>query len=871
LVDFDYTFRRLTSNEPFPWQRALYDRFVNADFPDACNLPTGLGKTNTIAVWLIAWLNEPTKIPRRFVYVVNRRTVVDQTTFEVENIRTNLCTLETVPAVRRTLAISTLRGQFADNREWSADPSRPAVICGTVDMIGSRLLFSGYNVGFRGRPLHAGFLGQDALLVHDEAHLEPAFQELIETIEKEQHERERAEALPWPRLRVMALTATPRGGVRVLNLTVSEASPPQSLPNPSEPIHHVWHRLCAQKTLQLESVPRSLVAKAIGEKARDRWKASGMAILVFVRTIEDVNTIHAIVTDKKHGVPEDQVLLLTGTLRGLERDQMVGKDLFRRFQLKAAPDGKTVYLICTSAGEVGVDISADHMVCDLTTLDSIVQRLGRVNRRGGKWSDSVWIRAQAEIDLICEEDPDPKQKDKPFEKARWKTLEILKRLRKAEDESCYDASPAALFDLRLSDVDRTAAFAPSPIILPATDILFDAWAMTTIRDKLPGRPPVEPYLHGLSSELPETQVAWRDEVGLIVDSLLEANSPKDLLEDYPLKPHELLHDRSDRVFDRLKSLQAPDETPLWIRDDDGAIDTRTLGWLRAQDKSVLNYRTVLLPPSAGGLSNGMLAPDSLVADDVADQWLDDQGQQRRRRLFDAEPTEGDYRLIRTIDTIPDADESNVEAERRRFWHWFELREEGDSDGSKSNCMPVLYDVHICDVVKGTREIVENLNLPDELRGAVVLAAKFHDLGKRRSLFQMILGNRDQTRLLAKSGNKGGFVGEDYRHEVGSLVDVLLRRNLAPSEEEEFKSLRSELQDLLLHLIAAHHGYARPHFPADLAFDPEHGDTDAIAAEVPQRFARLQRKYGRWGLACLESLLRAADWHASAHPSTEVET
>lgn len=26
------------------------------------------------------------------------------------------------------LAISTLRGQFADNREWSAHPSRPAVI-----------------------------------------------------------------------------------------------------------------------------------------------------------------------------------------------------------------------------------------------------------------------------------------------------------------------------------------------------------------------------------------------------------------------------------------------------------------------------------------------------------------------------------------------------------------------------------------------------------------------------------------------------------------------------------------------------------------------------------------------------------------------
>lgn len=146
-----------------------------------------------IHVWLLA-LASGAKVPRRLVYVVNRRTVVDQTTTEVEKLRDALPSAPTVnealwelcalkPEKRdekdRPLAISTLRGQFADNREWSADPARPAVICGTVDMIGSRLLFSGYGCGFKTRPLHAGFLGQDALIVHDEAHLEPAFQELL--------------------------------------------------------------------------------------------------------------------------------------------------------------------------------------------------------------------------------------------------------------------------------------------------------------------------------------------------------------------------------------------------------------------------------------------------------------------------------------------------------------------------------------------------------------------------------------------------------------------------------------------------------------------------------------------------------------------
>jgi CRISPR-associated endonuclease/helicase Cas3 len=77
---------------------------------------------------------------------------------------------------------------------------------------------------------------------------------------------------------------------------------------------------------------------------------------------------------------------------------------------------------------------------------------------------------------------------------------------------------------------------------------------------------------------------------------------------------------------------------------------------------------------------------------------------------------------------------------------------------------------------------------------------------------------------------------------------------------------------VLHLIAVHHGRGRPHFPEDEAFDPSYSpaEADAMAAAVPQRFARLQRQYGRWGLAYLESILRAADWAASANPSKYVE-
>ena len=106
---------------------------------------------------------------------------------------------------------------------------------------------------------------------------------------------------------------------------------------------------------------------------------------------------------------------------------------------------------------------------------------------------------------------------------------------------------------------------------------------------------------------------------------------------------------------------------------------------------------------------------------------------------------------------------------------------------------------------------------------------------------------------------------DYRHEFGSLIDAV--------NHDGFKALNdADLEAFVLHVIATHHGRGRPHFPADEVFDPERSDEAAqkVAREVPLRFARLQRKYGRWGLAYLESLLRAADYAASANPSAFVK-
>src|SRR5262249_28646256 len=155
---FHSTFTALVGHEPFRWQERLYQRLLDQRMPSACEVPTGLGKTAVIPVWLIALAMANSRLPRRLIYIVNRRTVVDQATDVAQQLRDKIKSADdeqpVLGRVRQGLkalagfhsgdviAISTLRGELADNQEWKKDPARPAIIIGTIDMIGSKLLFS---------------------------------------------------------------------------------------------------------------------------------------------------------------------------------------------------------------------------------------------------------------------------------------------------------------------------------------------------------------------------------------------------------------------------------------------------------------------------------------------------------------------------------------------------------------------------------------------------------------------------------------------------------------------------------------------------------------------------------------------------------
>ncbi len=73
----------MTDHAPLEWQRRLFAKYLAVGrIPRSVTLPTGLGKTSVIPIWLIALAQSASesagvpRLPRRLVYIVNRRTVV---------------------------------------------------------------------------------------------------------------------------------------------------------------------------------------------------------------------------------------------------------------------------------------------------------------------------------------------------------------------------------------------------------------------------------------------------------------------------------------------------------------------------------------------------------------------------------------------------------------------------------------------------------------------------------------------------------------------------------------------------------------------------------------------------------------------------
>jgi CRISPR-associated endonuclease/helicase Cas3 len=893
-MDLDEAFRSLTGFSPMKWQRRLFARFVANDLPTACDIPTGLGKTSVVPLWLLALVQQAEAggihLPRRLVYIVNRRTVVDQATETVEQMRRRLlqpehtdwqeqatvlqriagtlrglCTTDSVP-----LAVSTLRGEFADNEEWKADPARPAIVVGTIDMIGSKLLFSGYGDGRYYRSHHAGLIGQDALIVHDEAHLTPAFSGLLLSIAEEQEREAKRNAGPNTiarPVRVIDLSATSRGGEGSgLKLEAEDEE---------DPI--VRDRLGAHKRLHLHRADPDEVRDQVLRLAKEHGEARAK-VLIYVRSPEDARWIASALAQWLGSGSDDRIALLTGTIRGRERDQLVQTNpVYRALRVPEYQIEETVYLVSTSAGEVGIDLDADHMVCDVTTLDALIQRLGRVNRRGGEGRC-------ARVDVVG----NAPSKDTPSEneKAIEATFHLLREWTETSQDG-LEVGPGKLRDLLGAKgpdaVD--AAFSPRPDAPPLTDILLDAWSLTSIQT-MPGRPELAPFLHGLTRDPPETFLAWRHEIGVLAGARVDEATLRDWFRACRVESRERLRDRTDRVkaalenlFKRHRKHNSDADFAVVLLDEHGRARWSKLSEMVGKDFN-LAYRTVVLPLEVVGLdTNGMLDPEPLnTADglplDVAEEgppeerrerWLHLKSAdgERFERLITGEAFEAPPSALREKERIAlqQSAEGEDDAESRDLVLMVSPRRSAPENPETASAHQTLEE-HTEAIAAQMAAIAKVLRLSEAMQAALVTAARWHDRGKDRPAWQRYARNPNGSEPLAKARRYlhpralGG-----YRHEFGSLLEAMADGELDACSE----------RDLVLHLIAAHHGWARPHFePRSYDTTRTSSENDCAACDVMRRFGRLQQRFGRWGLAWLESLLRCADI-AVSRQATEAPT
>jgi CRISPR-associated endonuclease/helicase Cas3 len=168
--------------------------------------------------------------------------------------------------------------------------------------------------------------------------------------------------------------------------------------------------------------------------------------------------------------------------------------------------------------------------------------------------------------------------------------------------------------------------------------------------------------------------------------------------------------------------------------------------------------------------------------------------------------------------------------------------------------PQQLDKHQSWAEECARVIAKRLGLDTGYEDLLALAARLHDEGKRATRWQRAF-KAPRDGVYAKTTGPIDFALLDgYRHELGSLPYA--------EEDERVKKLAEDDRDLVLHLIAAHHGYARPVIGTSGCDDAPPSVVDERAREVALRFARLSRRWGPWGLAWWEALLRAADQTAS---------
>ncbi len=915
LQDFSDYFQAVHGYPPYPWQVRLTETVIKTGkWPTVIDLPTGSGKTAVLDTAIFALALQPEVFPRRVVFVIDRRIIVDQVHARAAAIGTKIAegSHPVLTAMRESLALHcgdtedalgvvALRGGGTISREWAERPDQPWVMVSTVDQFGSRLLFRGYGVTPGMRPIHAGLTGNDCLVILDEVHLSRPFRDTLQAVS----ELGRG-SLPQ-RFQVVQMSATPddmSGSFRLLDEDLETSSTLRT-------------RLRASKTGRLvelaSGTPEVAIPKGVARLINKELPSAVKTVGVVVNRVLTARKTYEALQEK--GV---NAHLLTGRMRPLDRTDLLEKVIGSVSADRTEQAEELTVLVATQAIEVGADFSFDALITECAPIDSLKQRFGRLDRRG-RYGTNQDEPAQAWI-LGVKAELKKKQPDPIYGESLCETWNELNRRFGSES---FDVGTMSS---DLEDFPDNTRVQPdqAPLLLPTH---IEAWCQTRPAPLV--EPSVEPFLHGIGRRAnTDVNLVWRHDRTAEVLRLVPPRPAEYLPVPIGAAKAWLSRHEGDQIEEPVADVDYPETGPEETnkRTTIKALKWQGLGEDPQPITKVSSLRPgdiLLIDPDVGGISSGNWDPlASEPVSDLGDRAQHEYGKRHTLRLDTRVYHPGNHPGIGTLVAGEDADDTT--RDRVREWlkttaadipgNWLSeacaslLMEGWELNPSTESDYPIVIqktidmstidgsDIansftgsgvtlrsHLDGVGEKAKAFARRLGLGVNLQEDLELAGRLHDLGKVDLRFQSRLVGNDPVRLerhrdepLAKSlpGTRRVFrpYPKGMRHEVASLALVQSNPDvLAPAHD----------RDLVQHLISTHHGWGRSLLPVlkdqaaeklEYVFDGKRMSTSSdladsdLALEAADRFWRLTRRYGPYGLAWLEAILRTADHYQSAEES-----
>lgn len=927
---------------PFPWQTALVHSIVAREsWPGVIDIPTGLGKTAVIDVFVYLAAMRPDLARRRLFFVVDRRVIVDEAYEHARAIARSLRQpkhedvarvadrLHSDRQLTAPLTVVRMRGGATWDWRWLDRPDQPAVVVGTVAQLGSRLLFRGYGVSEYRRSLDAALVGTDSVIVVDEAHLAEQFlRSAVDAIALDE-----GQLVPKPVMVTMSATVASAPGWA------------HELGDDAQQSDEARRRLYAAKRLRVESVvttkaKANAVADRLQQLATDLADEQHPTVAVLTNTVARARAVLDRLREADH-----EAVLLTGAMRGFDRERWM-QQYFPRFRAgRDEQPERPLFLVATQTVEVGANIDVHALVTESASLDAIVQRLGRLNRLGRYNSAPAVV---VHDDLVEEDDPIYG----PARLATWRWLRALTRDDPGADG--VDVGPLALRARigALSANERDAMTRPGRAGPVLTKDRLDALTRTS-PTPVPDVP-VGPFLYGFRADAGQVTVVWRagldpanddawaTEVGLVppaadegielpigrvrrwlanvagADDVNDALNTADEIEGDD-RPVILIRNGEDPRSDKAHAIRPSDivvvPTLYGGCDDFGWAPTRAEEVLDVGDVVTRRGRRVVrLGPSLrrhlpaqlhdaftellSALTSDDVEPTTLVREwaaavrpDLHDvdayvlRAIEDLGRAQVSVGTGSQASVGTARVGASIHTAL-ADDANYGPSDQAD---ASCAEDASALGSSAVGVRVTLTGHQQQVAALAREFAVGMGLPADVVASIERAARLHDEGKRDPRFQAMLHGGSPwlaeaaAEPLAKSGmdptnrvamrrarDRSGYP-RGMRHEA--LSSRIIAASLAAADAASLDP------ELVIHLAASHHGRSRPLFPPVVDDCPatvsvpesadEFGTAEVVDWDAPSRFVRLNQRYGHWGLALCEAVVRLADMAASEQPKEGV--